>query len=180
MCSERINVNLKLLAMNRLTLPLLLLLTTLYCRNAVGQLNIPFTRVSQPFYQVPVNRWEVSFNPLAIFEMPGALGAGIGYRLKSNMQIYSETYLVRGGIPGPVWVHSGFRQLFQFKRFLDPHYFLAAEVRYKRFSYQDTSDFYNAATHQTLTDQHFLSLHHFFGAALQGGYRLRYIKKAGS
>jgi|GEM_PF-748536 len=129
---------------------------------------------------LPARRWIVSFNPLGLAEPPLAIGAGIGYRLNPQWELWSETSLIRNGILQAIADVHGIRQTLQLKRFFNKgighnlfgaNLFVAAEIRYKSFYYNDTANFYNATTHDTLQDRPYHAHQYFWGAALQVGGR---------
>lgn len=164
---------------------LLLLPVLLFFGKADGQLNLPFHFLrlwhlpsrprpfDPPAEPIPVSRWLLTFNPFGLLEPPAAFGIGAGYRLNTNTEIWSETSLIRSGIMPTYGSVNGIRQIVQVKRFTDrnPNVFFAFELRYKSFSYRDTNDFANPATHDTLTNVQFLSSHYFFAGGFQIGKR---------
>jgi hypothetical protein len=122
---------------------------------------------------VPIARWIVSVNPLGVLESPVAISAGIGYRLNNKVELWIETALLRNGLLYSTGPTTGFRQILQWKRFLNniPNVFLAVELRYKSFSFDDSNYFYNPSTHDTLKNAGFLSSHYSYGAGVQIGSR---------
>ena len=128
--------------------------------------------------ELPASRWILTLNPLGLLEPEEAIGAGIGYRLNKKIEIGSETSLLRN-VLYPYESHlTGIRQVLQVKRFLPRNFFLAAELRYKYYSYRDNTDFFDPVTHDTLSHYGYLSRHLFVGAAVQYGRRY-FISKDG-
>lgn len=124
---------------------------------------------------VPVSRWLLSFNPFGLLEAPRAYGAGIGYRLNKNTEIWTEISLLQNRSFTPVGPAAGIRQILQLKKFLfkDRNLFVAAEIRYKNYSYFNTANFRNTAAGDTMVNVRYTSYHYIFGGALQAGYRTR-------
>lgn len=127
---------------------------------------------------LPASRWILTFNPLGIAEPEEAIGLGIGYRVNKKIEIGSETSLLRNIIYTYDNRLTGVRQVFQVKRFLPRNFFLAAELRYKYYSFRDSTDFFDPVTQATLNHYGYLSRHLFFGAAAQYGRRY-FISKDG-
>jgi hypothetical protein len=162
-----------------------LLVTMLASNSAIAQLwwkPVPF-RPHLPLRSVdtvPTSRWLISANPLAILEGPAAFSAGIGYRINPRYELWSETSLLWNLIYHPDQKAIGFRQILQFKRFLNKplNSFVALEIRYKQFSFSDTGNFFNPVSHDTIFNDPFKFERHFIGAALQLGRR-RSLSKDG-
>jgi hypothetical protein len=123
---------------------------------------------------LPVRRWILSFNPWGLLEPQAAIGAGIGYRLRDNLEIWSETSFLTRGFPDGYDHTSGIRQILQLKYFFGKNrdFFVAGEVRYKSFTTDYRDNFYDQTTRDTLSFSH-RSRYYFFGAGLQLGGRFR-------
>lgn len=127
---------------------------------------------SQPAI-APQRRWVLSWNPLGLIEPSTAIGIGIGYHAKSNLEIWSETSLLRNFVFPDGGNTSGMRQILQFKRFIskDQRLFVAAEIRYIFYTYHSSDFFRNPTIPDTLHSLTNTSKHFVFGAGLQVGYR---------
>lgn len=130
-----------------------------------------------------VRRWALTCNPFGMGEDPRAFGAGVGYYLNNRMEIWEETSFLQGWEETfPNGDLKGFRQIVRFSMALpkwiypDPHFLLAVELRYRTYSYRDTSDFDDPATGDKVVNVHFLSRHYIFGVAGQVGYRLSFTR----
>ncbi|HVU53610.1 MAG TPA: hypothetical protein VHD83_01080 [Puia sp.] len=119
------------------------------------------------------NRWLLSFNPLGLLEPKGALGAGIGVKLNKQVELWSETSLLRTVIYAGDSSLTGIRQIVQIKYFPHgyPDFFIAAEVRYKTYQYRVGGEFFNPAITQYLENYMYTVQRHFLGEALQLGFR---------
>ena len=122
----------------------------------------------------PVTRWTVSLNPAGLLELPSAIGAGIGWRLNEKVELWSETSLLRNWVVPVGYSLTGIRQILQVKRFIDKRdvFFLAAEIRYKSYTFGDSTNFYNLLTRDTLINDHYHERIFFWGVGLQLGVRL--------
>jgi hypothetical protein len=127
---------------------------------------------SQPAI-APQRRWLLSWNPLGLLEPSMAIGIGIGYHPNINLEIWSETSLLRNVLFPSAGSTSGMRQILQFKRFIskDPRFFVAAEIRYIFFTYHSSDNFRNSSVPETPLSLSNTSDHYVFGAGLQAGYR---------
>jgi hypothetical protein len=128
--------------------------------------------------ELPARRWLLTFNALGMLEPEEAFGAGIGYRASKKIEIWSETSLLKNVIYRHPYQLTGIRQVLQVKRSLPRNFFLAAELRYKYYSFRDSTDFFDPVTHDTLSHYGYLSRHLFVGAAVQWGRRY-FISKDG-
>ena len=122
---------------------------------------------------LPAARWTLTFNPFGLLEYPGAIGLGIGYRINKNVELWSETSYLFKGIVMKKDTISGVRQIFQLRYYLNdkPNYFIGVEARYKSVNHWEQTDFYNAATQDTLMSFYNRAHHYFFGMALLIGAR---------
>lgn len=118
-------------------------------------------------------RWVLSWNPLGLIEPSMAIGIGIGYHSKSNLEIWSETSLLINVLYASGGKTSGMRQILQLKRFISKNQglFIAGEIRYSFFTYHASNNFINIAVHDTILNLSNTSNHYVFGAGLQVGYR---------
>jgi hypothetical protein len=121
----------------------------------------------------PQGRWLISYNPLGLIEPSMALGIGIGYHPKANLEIWSETSHLHNSLYPNGGSTSGMRQIIQLKRFIskDQRLFVAAEIRYIYFTNHSSDNFRNTFRPDTLLFLANTSRHHIFGAGLQVGYR---------
>jgi len=118
-------------------------------------------------------RWLLSFNPLGLLEPKGALGVGAGLKLNKYVELWSETSLLRTVIYAGDSSLTGVRQIVQIKYFPHgyPDFFVAAEVRYKTYQYRVGDEFFNPTTSLYLENYMYTVQRHFFGEALQLGFR---------
>jgi hypothetical protein len=118
-------------------------------------------------------RWELSTNILGPLEGPLAVGAGVGYQLNPRIQLWSETSLLRNGWFGGVGYLAGIREILQMKYFLNRkhNFFVAVEGRYKSYTFNDTTNFYNPHTDDTVMNRPYHEHHYFWGVGFQIGKR---------
>ena len=105
-----------------------------------------------------------------------AVGAGVGYRVNANIELWSETSWLwkHGGLAEPRGgTIDGLRQILQVKRFLGKggNFFIAGEVRYKYFTYRRYDAFVDTASQTMVNKVLATSIHNVFGGALQLGWR---------
>jgi len=124
----------------------------------------------------PQRKWSLTLNPFGLLEPSMAIGIGIGYHPKANLEIWSESSLLRNVLFPSAGSTSGMRQILQFKRFINKNQrlFAAAEIRYIFFTFHSTELFGNTSLPDTILSN--TSHHYVFGAGLQLGYRLSLTK----
>jgi len=120
-------------------------------------------------------RWNLSLNPFAVLEPQSAYGFGLGYRVSSHFELWTEASLLRGDLLhlGDYSQVKGYRQIGQIRYYWNEHFFCAGELRWKRYSMLDSQDFVNAALKDTLVRYVHTSVHTFGGAAFLFGLRQR-------
>ena len=129
------------------------------------------------FFYLPASgqntRLLLSFNPLGLLEPKGALGVGAGVKINKYVELWSETSLLRTVIYAGDSSLTGVRQIVQVKYFPHgyPDFFVAAEVRYKTYQYRVGDEFFNPTTSLYLENYMYTVRRHFWGEALQLGFR---------
>lgn len=131
-----------------------------------------------------------SFQPLALFESPTAVGIGFGSRLSKRSEIFhSIDYLT----PNPLFpehraITSGFRSITQYRyHFLRPmrplikrrfaksekkrryESFMAVEFRFKKYNLSGTANFINQALQDTLFNHPYQAKANVLGGAILFG-----------
>lgn len=116
----------------------------------------------------------IAASPLAILEPQAAYGLAVGYTVNENFDVSTEY----ARLSKPTWTDEGqyvnlkgMRSIttFRFTTATDEwrrtKNFVAAELRYKKFSFDDTQDFTNTTTHATLKDYQFRNTTQIYGLA---------------
>ena len=123
--------------------------------------------------------WYLSFNPHSILEPEqGAAGLGIGYRLSNHIELWTElNYLYKGFFQGPGYSNNlhGFRSATSFKYYYSNKYgfFVGAEFRIKKYSFDDKNTFVNSQTNDTLTNFSYKPSHTLIGGGVFWGKRFK-------
>lgn len=160
-------------------LTLLAFTTTAFAQTDRAWLDRPLTPTYYPSrHHLPgdspaVRRWTLSLNPLGLLEAPTAIGIGIGYRVSPHWELWSETSLLARGYYTAVSQIRGFRETFQARWFPIPGKacFIGLDLRYKSYSFNSVSDFYNTQNNDTLLNRAYHEDHSFWAVGLTAGWR---------
>lgn len=121
----------------------------------------------------------LSFNPHSLLEPEqGAVGLGVGYRFNKRIEVWTEfNYLFRGLYhPDDEFKNlHGFRSITSFKYFYDNKhgFFVGAEFRIKKYSFNDKSNFENLQAGDSLLNFKYKPSHTLIGGAVFWGKRFK-------
>jgi hypothetical protein len=120
----------------------------------------------------------LSFNPHALLEPEqGAVGLGIGYRFNKRIEAWVEgSYLYPGIVTESDFTGlKGFRAIASGKYFYQNKYgfFVGAEFRLKKYSFEDQATFTNVQTGTTLTNYSYKAEHTLIGGGVFWGKRFK-------
>lgn len=123
--------------------------------------------------------WYLTFNPHSILEPEqGAVGLGIGYRLSNHIEVWTElNYLYKGIFQYPDYVNNlhGFRNITSLKYYYSNKYgfFVGAEFRIKKYSFDSKNTFINSQTNDTLINFSYKPAHTLVGGGIFWGKRFK-------
>lgn len=126
-----------------------------------------------------VHRWSISINPFSWLELQSAAGIGVGYRLNDQVEVWVESSLLFPGIYYQNYPHlKGTREVLQLKYDFgaQKNWFIGLDARWKYYSYNDSFNFYNPSTRDTLRNFGYRLEHPIVGGALIIGQRTRISK----
>ena len=125
-----------------------------------------------PGDSLETRRWLFSFNPLGALEGPMAVGLGVGYRINQRFELWTESSILTNGYYTGVGPIHGLRQTMQLKSFpfTQKAFFWALDLRYKSYSFNDTADFFNPHTKDTVSGRPYHEHHYFWGVGVQAGF----------
>jgi len=121
----------------------------------------------------------LTLNPYSPLEMDqGAAGLGLGYRVSKRMELWTEfSYLYKGlfyegddfsGL-------KGYRNITSFKYYYSTKhgFFVGAEFRFKRYSYNTETDIANTQLQDTITNYRYEAIQSLPGGAVFWGKRFK-------
>jgi hypothetical protein len=123
--------------------------------------------------------WYLSFNPHSLLEAEqGAVGLGVGYRVSNRIELWTElNYLYKGFFQDPEYFNNlnGFRSITSFKYYYNNKhgFFIGAEFRIKKYSFDDKNTFINSHTNDTLTNFSYKAGHTLIGGGVFWGKRFK-------
>ncbi|CAN5870857.1 hypothetical protein BH11BAC4_BH11BAC4_15560 [soil metagenome] len=121
----------------------------------------------------------ISFNPHSLLEAEqGAVGVGVGYRVTRRIEVWTElNYLFRGFFhPDDEFRNlHGFRSITSFKYFYNNKhgFFAGAELRVKKYSFDDKSSFENLQAGDSLFNFKYKPAHTLIGGGIFWGKRFK-------
>ena len=130
--------------------------------------------------QVPAEKFAIGFNPLGIIESQFYLGPTASFRFASNYELWTEFgAILRNNYMPKEWTDMhGFRFILQARRLSHPNKksFIATEFRLKNFSSDDSRNFINENTADTLNNRPYRQNQTIIGGAVVLGSK-NYLNK---
>jgi len=154
-------------------------LKTIFTALLTAYISIAFAQRTNRHTPVIQKGFYLSLNPYSILEPEqGAAGIGIGYRFNKRIELFSElNCLYRGFFMEDEDYRKlkGFRLIISGKYFYQNKYgfFVGAEFRWKRYSFDDRYTFVRNIPPDTIRDYRYQPRHDLIGGAVFWGKRFK-------